>query len=737
MSATAIRVNVQRGSVGTHSKVTSNFSSLGKVKEAMLTKLRESTLDEADARELKLQPYTAQDVASQMGEELTFHRAGFKIPYFNVHGRPTKFYRFRYLEYDNARGFAKLVHSNGSGPLKHDVRYVQPIDTVPEAYLSPTLAWPQIFTSVATPLLITEGELKAACACKHKLACVGLGGVWSFKSSKQGQHLLPLFKDITWTGAADVADDDVKNGKAKPKLEQLQRDVYICYDSDSITNSSVCAAENALAHELTNLGALVYICRIPALDGNKTGVDDYIAKLGFDRFMRNVISVAPQWEASAELFRLNEEVIYVRDPGMVLRLDTLQRMTAGAFVEHQYSNRLWYATAANGKLVEKSAPREWLKWPHRANIERVTYKPGEPKFCSAGGELNVWPGWGCQPEEGDVTLWHDYLDYIFADHDDKEFRVRWFQQWLAYPLQHAGTKLNQSVVMWSVDQGTGKSVIGYAMQRIYGKNFTEISDKHLQGNFNEWAENKQFVMGDEIASTGDKRRDTADRMKSLITQRELRLNPKYVPSYTVPDCINYYFTSNHCDAFFVDDTDRRFFINEVKRKPRQAQWYGAFCAWALHSTAGAAAIFHHLLHFDMEGFDPQGHAPVTSSKREMIASSRTDAATWVNTLKEDPDQVLKIGDVVLPYKLWTAGELFKIYDPEGRGKLTVMGMTRELRKAGFKPMRDNSSIRTVSAGVQRLWAIRDREAMLLMQQPQQIAKQFDGERQGRTKGAKY
>ena len=723
----------------TEKAVTSNFDTVAAVRKAMLRKLEDSVLSAADARTLGFTPYTAQEVASEL-RELEFKRAGFQIPYFDLSGRRTKFYRFRYLEYDNGRGFARLVHNgNGTGPLKHDIRYVQPANTVPEPYLSPAMDWPAVFSNVAVPLVITEGELKAACACKHKLACMGLGGVWNFKSAREGTHLLPVFAQIKWAATIDVPNPD---GKGTQKQE-VQRDVYICYDSDSITNANVCMAENKLAHELTALGALVHICRIPALDGKKTGIDDYIAHLGFTALLDNVINpaCAPLWSACAELFRLNEEVIYVRDPGLVLRLDTLQRMTASAFVEHQYSNRIWRETVVSAKgdtkLVERSAPREWLKWPHRASIERTTYKPGEERFL-AGSELNLWPGWGCKPAaEGDVTPWLDYLDYVFADHDDKEFRVKWFQQWLAYPLQHPGTKLNQSVVMWSVDQGTGKSVIGYLMQEIYGKNFTEISDKHLQGNFNSWAENKQFVMGDEIASTGDKRRDTADRMKSIITQRELHINVKFVPEYAVPDCINYYFTSNHCDAFFVDDTDRRFFVNEIKRRPRPAEWYKQFCTWALRGGVGAGIVFAHLLTFDLTDFDPQGHAPVTTSKRDMIASSRTDAATWVARLKEDPDSVLRIGEVVLPHKLWTAEELFRIYDPEGRGKLTVNGLARELRRGGFKQVRDSTLIRTKTRGLQRIWAIRDRDAMLVLGQPAHIAEIFDRERADKVKGAKY
>ena len=126
--------------------------------------------------------------------------------------------------------------------------------------------------------------------------------------------------------------------------------------------------------------------------------------------------------------------------------------------------------------------------------------------------------------------------------------------------------------MWSLKHGTGKSTVGYTMGRIYGKNYVEIRDHDLNSLFNEWAENRQFVMGDEITG-GEQKRDIADRMKSTITQKEIRINAKYVPSYTVPDRINYFFTSNHADAFFVEDTDRRYFVHQITADPKPMEGF--------------------------------------------------------------------------------------------------------------------------------------------------------------------
>src|SRR3546814_19621821 len=98
------------------------------------------------------------------------------------------------------------------------------------------------------------------------------------------------------------------------------------------------------------------------------------------------------------------------------------------------------------------------------------------------------------------------------------------------------------VLIYGRKHGTGKSLIGYSLGRIYGKKFTEIKQKNLHENHNEWAENKQFIMGDDI--TGSTKREDNDLLKNLVQQREIRLTPTYITSSVTPDGSNYSFNAN-------------------------------------------------------------------------------------------------------------------------------------------------------------------------------------------------
>jgi hypothetical protein len=453
---------------------------------------------------------------------------------------------------------------------------------------------------------------------------------------------------------------------------------------------------------------------------DKTGLDDFIMAKSADA-VTNLLALASDYKGASELHKLNGEVIYVRNPGLIVRLDTDQRMTPAAFCEHAYATRTYMeeVETANGTQYKiRSAPREWIKWPQRAEVERAVYLPGAPRVV--GNELNVWPGWAVEPKAGDVSPWVELLDYLFMGEPEAR---KWFEQWCAYPIQHPGEKLYTSVVIWGVHNGTGKSLTAYTLKRIYGKNFTEISEEHLSASHNEWCENKQFILGDDV--TGNKNRSYMDKLKGMITRQTLRLNPKFIPSYDIVDCINYLFTSNQPDAFFIEDKDRRFFIHEVQNPPLPREFYDRYNDW-YKSEAGAQALFAHLLSVDTSDFKPTAPALVTQSKVAMIADTKSDVGSWIAAAKADPDVMLHKTGQAQPYDLWRSDDLLKIYDPQQEKKVTVNGMSRELKKADVTRAALGAPCRTAQ-GQCRLWIMRNHSKYLHMK-ADEVGLLYDKER---------
>lgn len=598
-------------------------------------------------------------------------KIAFELPYFKADGRPSGFSRWRYLE-DTREGF--VLHTDAKA-----IRYVQKADSLQQVYMPPLIDWLEVQADVDTPIAITEGELKAACCTKHCMPCLGLGGVYSFKSSKRGLPLLPVFRDFKWAG----------------------RTVIVVFDSDAATNHLVVSARNALCRELLSLGAVPCVAELtPTENGLKRGLDDAVLEDGAEAIIE-LLSMAESFAASEALHDLNEEVAYVTDPGIVVVMATGQKMRASDFTSHAYADRHYTERKFDSKGlprdVEVPAAPKWLSWQARAVLTRVTYDPGAEKV-NAKREYNMWPGWKVQPKKGNIKPWKELLDHLFIGHPEERL---WFEQWLAIPLQSPGAKQFTAAVLWGTETGTGKSLIGYTMEKIYGENFTEIGDVELGDARNEWAQNKQFVMGDDV--TGQEQRKFADRIKKMITQQKVRFDPKYIPSFSTPDHINYYFTSNHSDAFFLEDMDRRFFIHCVMSGPLAEEWYRAYVEWA--NGDGAAALFYHLLHLDLGDRRPEDRAMATAAKMAMMHDGLSDLGVWVRQLRDDPDFHLKVGEAKLAGDLWSATELLRMYDPGGNKRVTGNGMARELKKAGLHMACMGTQVKT-NDGMARLFAVR-------------------------------
>lgn len=628
-------------------------------------KWRSSGIDDSTAKKLKLKAVTSIQMARLYPKFAD--TSALEIPYFTTKGRPTPFKRWRRLE--APKGFAAV-----SGKIQ---RYAQPANTAPEVYLPPLAkkTWSDILKDTTVPVLITEGELKAACAMVHGFNCIGLGGVDSWRSRRKFIELVKVLAEAEWNG----------------------RPVTIVYDSDASHNPDVMRASHDLGTELRARGAEVAIASLPvAQDGSKQGLDDYLVAHG-RKGLEAVLDVAEPLDVGDPLWQMNSEVVFVRDPGLVMLRKSGQKLGPDTFVRHHFVNR-HHQVWVEGKPKVVDTAKEWLRWPHRFEVERLVYEPGKPQIIDR--HFNTWRGLGVEPEKGDISPFVGLVDFVLEGLKPDE--KRWFWQWLAWPLQNLGDKLYSCIALWSPEHGVGKTLIAYIMKDIYGDNAIEIKNRELDSSFNSYLENKQFIIGDEI--TGDDSRAFADQLKGYITQEQVRVNAKYVPEYAVPDRANWFFTSNHADAFYLDDSDRRFFVHQVRGRPRETAFYARIDKWR-REDRGAAKLLRYLLDLDTKDFNPKARAPTTAAKEAMVYDAKSEIARWVSDLKNDPDKMLKLGELPLKKDLFTPSELLNLFDPLGTKGVKSNGMGKELAKA-FQRLPKNA---TNHHGSQNLYAIRNAE----------------------------
>lgn len=192
------------------------------------------------------------------------NRAGLLMPVHSVRGH-VAWYQLRCDE-----PFRRWLGSPGAWRKSGLQRYANPKDATPVLDVSPRARARVLDAS--EPLWITEGIRKADAAASVGLAVAAVLGVRMIPE--------PAHQDWTYLGLDG-------------------RDVILALDSDAASNPEVRTAEDALRRFLAKRGARVRIVRLPTV-GNKTGLDDFLAREGKDALLALARGDAPTAATSAK-----------------------------------------------------------------------------------------------------------------------------------------------------------------------------------------------------------------------------------------------------------------------------------------------------------------------------------------------------------------------------------------------------------------------------------------------------
>jgi hypothetical protein len=592
--------------------------------QSVILKLRESGLDLRDAKALGMKMLAPMQTAKLFAHH---NRPAIQLCYYHPITRKLipDVYRVRLLGTAPVKAFGAVEDK----PLK----YLQPSGSHPAAYFPLTVDWKATFADREKTILITEGELKSACAAKHGFACIGLGGISSWRSAPRGWALLPDLEIVPWAA----------------------RDVIIIYDSDGADKPEVRLAASKLADTLMQKGAVPQVIALPALpEVAKTGLDDFLVARGRDAFLE-LTENGENDELARKLWQFNSRFTFIMNPGLVYDEQLRARYDAGKFHTAVFANVMATKIIDEAKIKQVPVAEEWIRWPLRRSLNAFTYKPGDGPVVD--GCMNEWSGWGCSPAAGDMTPWSTLMDFLFIGADPAA--RAWFEAWCLWPLAHPGAKLLTATGIWSHAQGVGKSLIGESLGRVYGNNYSLISQRELESQFNGWSVAKQFVMVDDLSAYDS--RAKADILKKLITQQQQMVNIKCLPTYQIPDCVNYYITSNRPNAFYLEDNDRRFFVHEVgSPEPMERDFYQRYMDWL--AGPGPSAILAYAQKYKFGAFDPEGSAPLTAAKHDMSDAAKTELDQWLAGVAEAPDETLRLDSMEYTRDLFTSMELFRMFD---------------------------------------------------------------------------
>jgi hypothetical protein len=254
----------------------------------MLADLRRSGLTDETIAEMRLQSIPkGADCRTLLGWDHTPGNGGYKIPYFDLDGRDTGFFRIR---------FVPALKKNDGGLT----RYGQPKGTTTRAYLPPLASCRSAWRDPRVILCVTEGEKKAAKACQEGILTVGLGGVNSWMRRKfrcKTEKITPEGKDGEFSIISLLDSKEIQMMKERVAEDLLDlpfvgRHVYVCFDNDGEVNPQVQLAAFDFSTWLEERDAfnVVQILLPPRADGTKQGLDDYLLTHTADDFLE-----LPKW----------------------------------------------------------------------------------------------------------------------------------------------------------------------------------------------------------------------------------------------------------------------------------------------------------------------------------------------------------------------------------------------------------------------------------------------------------
>lgn len=294
-------------------------------------------------------------------------------------------------------------------------------------------------------------------------------------------------------------------------------------------------------------------------------------------------------DAAEQIEKMAEQFVMWYGPGVIMDLQQVALgRTTPWMTKEQARNSL------GGKKIsigEKKIPLAEMIF-NSTIIQRVmglTFDPGTDELLAPTPEgvmVNQWKGFSVKPSpqrvtREDIEPFYDYVLNIIACGDEDV--AHWVFAWMADMLQEPHKKPGTALVLVG-PQGAGKTFLGeHVLGAIIGpSHYAQINNvSRLTDKFNTSIDNRVFVQCDEAVHNYQK--DVSSRLKSIITDGSITIEPKGINAYSKPNHIHLMFTSNEeTAALFIDASpyERRFTVLKVSSaKAGDLKYWGEMHTW--------------------------------------------------------------------------------------------------------------------------------------------------------------
>src|SRR5262249_16720835 len=238
--------------------------------------------------------------------------------------------------------------------------------------------------------------------------------------------------------------------------------------------------------------------------------------------------------------------------------------------KNRYANRFVEKETKTG-IARVPVGTFWFSHPASATFDGVAFRPDTEDQVRPGRLLNLWRGFAVEPKKGSWRLIRRHIYTVLGNGDWKA--GRYILRWYAHMFQNLG-KPGQTILVFQGEEGVGKGIMAEALMQILGPYSLPVSQpRHLLGAFSGHLQHCVFLFLDEAFWAGDQKAE--GRLKSLVTEKRITIEPKYVTPFQTPNLLHMMMASNSDWVVPAGRTARRYAVFKVSNKYRRNKAYFA------------------------------------------------------------------------------------------------------------------------------------------------------------------
>lgn len=293
-----------------------------------------------------------------------------------------------------------------------------------------------------------------------------------------------------------------------------------------------------------------------------------------------------------------------------------------------YQNKPKYdKITKKGECERSSFVDDWVKDEFMREYEKVDFMPYGPfeEHKDSKNVFNTFTGYEINKTKNenldinsvDMSLFEKYfLNLCGGRWDIYEF----FKKYISHILKYPGHKTRVACLIKS-EQGCGKGTLAEILTKIFGSKYI-FEDQGAQAffdRFNTAIANKLVCFVDEAkASDGF---GNAEKMKKLISDKTIWLEPKGGEKYEMSNLANFIFFTNNDVVLKIEKTDRRFQLWTATSELRNDnEFFSNLRKVYLDDEKGLYAVYKWFLNCDVpKGYDFSNNRVITDEYKQLQA----------------------------------------------------------------------------------------------------------------------